>query len=120
MTLLITVIAAIICTLIWYKRKENNKKDPYKTSALVYMFWGASLMWLIDAIFAIVKEGAAYFVPKEGSTLAESVLNQQNFFYNTMNDLFLGLSVIVLALVIWLVIVLISDPKGVIRQRKDK
>ena len=37
-----------------------------------------------------------------------------------LNDLFLGLSVIALALVIWLVIVLIKDPKGVIRAQLFK
>ena len=37
-----------------------------------------------------------------------------------LNDLFLGLSVIALALVIWLVIVLIKDPKGVVRAQLFK
>ena len=32
-----------------------------------------------------------------------------------LNDLFLGLSVVALALVIWIISVLIKDPKGVIR-----
>ena len=32
-----------------------------------------------------------------------------------LNDLYLGLSVVALGLVIWLVILLISDPKGVVR-----
>ena len=33
-----------------------------------------------------------------------------------LNDLFLGLSVVALGLVIWLVILLVSDPKGVIKE----
>ena len=32
-----------------------------------------------------------------------------------LNDLFLGLSVIALGLVIWLIILLIKDPKGVVK-----
>ena len=32
-----------------------------------------------------------------------------------LNDLFLGLSVVALGLVIWLVVLLIKDPKGVVR-----
>ena len=32
-----------------------------------------------------------------------------------LNDLFLGLSIVALALIIWLVILLIKDPKGVIK-----
>ena len=71
------------------------------------MFWGASLMWLGDAIFeyAELELGAAYFTPAASDML---------------NDLFLGLSVIALALVIWLVIVLIKDPKGVVRAQLFK
>lgn len=45
--------------------------------------------------------GADYFAPA-----AEDMLN----------DLFLGLSVVALGLVIWLVILLVKDPKGVVRE----
>ena len=116
MILLITVFAAVISTVIWYK-KDNRKE--YALSALLYMFWGASLMWLIDAIVSFAKEGAAFFVPEEGETVAETVLNQQNFFYGQMNDLYLGFAVIGLALIIWLVIVAIKDPKHLYRKEKD-
>ncbi len=41
-----------------------------------------------------------------------------------LNDCYLGLSVVALGLVIWLVILLIKDPKGVVRsallRKKDK
>ena len=87
MTLLITVIAAIISTVAWYK---SDKRKEYSLVALLYMFWGASLMWFVDAIFGFAEEGAAFFAPGEGETLAETVLNQQNFFYSQMNDLYLG------------------------------
>ena len=33
-----------------------------------------------------------------------------------LNDLFLGLSVVALALVIWLVVLLVKDPKGVVKK----
>jgi len=33
------------------------------------------------------------------------------------NDLFLGLSVVALALIIWIVILLIRDPKGVLKAK---
>lgn len=113
MTLLITLFAAIISTVVWYK-KENRKE--YALSALLYMFWGASLMWLIDAIVSFAKEGSAFFVPAEGATMEETVLNQQHFFYSQMNDLYLGIAVIALALIIWLVIVAIKDPKHLYRK----
>ena len=97
MTLLVSVFAAVICTVLWYK---NAPKDELRISILCWMFWGASLMWLVDAIFEFAELGAAYFQPAPADML---------------NDLFLGLSVAAFALVVWLVILLIRDPKGVVR-----
>ena len=45
MTLLITVFAAVISTVVWYTRKN----DDLKISMLALMYWGASIMWFIDA-----------------------------------------------------------------------
>ena len=102
MTLLTTVFAAVFCTVLWYQKASARE---LKAGILCWMFWGASLMWLGDAIFEYAELGAAYFTPAASDML---------------NDLFLGLSVIALALVIWLVIVLIKDPKGVVRAQLFK
>ena len=48
MTLLTTVFAAVIATVVWYQKAPN---DEYKVSVLCFLYWGASLMWLVDAIF---------------------------------------------------------------------
>lgn len=93
MCLLITVFAAVIATVKWYNRKDDNMK----LGMLVFMFWGASIMWLVDAIFEFAELGAEYFTPA---------------LEDMINDTFLGLSVVALALVIWVVRLLISDPKG--------
>ncbi len=98
MTLLITVFAAVISTVVWYKGMPKNE---LKTGILCFMYWGASLMWLIDAVFEYAELHAAYFTPS-----AEDMLN----------DAFLGLSVVALGLIIWVVRLLILDPKGVIRK----
>ena len=97
MTLLVSVFAAIISTVLWYK---NAPKNEMKLGILCWLFWGASLMWLVDAIFEYAELKAAYFTPAPADML---------------NDLFLGLSVVALALIIWLVILLVSDPKGVVK-----
>lgn len=57
-------------------------------------------MWLADAIFEYAELGADYFAPA---------------LEDMANDAFLGLSVIALALVVWLVIVLVRDSKGTVR-----
>lgn len=97
MTLLITVFAAAISTIIWYKKAPDNEM---KVGFLCFMYWGASLMWLVDAIFEYAELKAAYFTP----ALEDMV-----------NDSFLGLSVVALGLVIWLIVLLIQDPKGAVR-----
>ena len=57
-------------------------------------------MWFADAIFEYAKLGAEYFTPEP---------------LDMLNDFYLGLSVIALGLVIWLVILLVKDPKGRIK-----
>ena len=98
MTLLITVFAAIICTVVWYSRVP---KDEMKTGTLSLIFWGASLMWFADFIAEYAENQAACFTPAPADML---------------NDSFLGLAVVALGLIIWLVILLIKDPKGVIKE----
>ena len=99
MTLLTTVFAAIISTVIWYK---NAPKSEMKVGILCLTYWGASLMWLVDAVFEYAELGAEYFTPAPADML---------------NDLFLGLSAVALGLIIWLAILLIKDPRGVIKGR---
>lgn len=102
MTLLLTIFAAVTVTVIWY---TSQKAREMKVGLLCYMFWGASLMWLCDAIFEYIELRAEYFTPA-----AEDMLN----------DAFLGLSVIALAFVVWIVVVLIKDPLGAVRSVMKK
>lgn len=103
MTLLITVFAAIISTVVWYTNKNARELNIGK---LCLMYWGASLMWLVDAVVEYIELGAEeYFSPAASDML---------------NDSFLGLSVAALGLIIWLIIVLAKDPKGVIRSALKK
>ena len=97
MTLLVTVFAAIVATVVWYK---NAPKDDMKVGTLSLIYWGASLMWMVDAIFEYAELKEEYFNPA-----AQDMLN----------DFFLGLTVVALGLVIWLVTLLVKDPKGVVK-----
>ena len=98
MTLLVSVTAAIISTIVWYVTAPKSK--TYYVGILCLMYWGASIMWLGDAIMEYMEIGAKYFEPA---------------FKDMINDTFLGLSVVALGLIIWLIILLVKDPKGVIR-----
>ena len=97
MTLLVAVSAAVISTVVWYSSKTARE---LKVGVLCWMFWGASLMWLGDAIMEYIELGAEYFTPAP---------------VDMLNDLFLGLSVVALALVVWVVVMLVKDPKGVVK-----
>ena len=82
MTLLLSTIAAIICTILWYMTD-----DKMKIGTLALIYWGASLMWFVDAIFEYSELKTAYFTP----TLTDM-----------LNDGFLGVSVITIGMMIWL------------------
>ena len=97
MTLLTTVFAAVISSIVWYK---NAPKNEMNVGPLCWMYWGASIMWFVDAIFEYAEIGAEYFTPEP---------------VDMLNDFYLGLSVVALGLVIWIVILFIKDPKGVIK-----
>ena len=96
MTLLITIFAAVIATVIWYVRKD----DSMKLETLLFMYWGAAIMWLVDAIFEYMELKEKYFTPA---------------LEDMINDTFLGLYVVALGLVIWVVRLLIADPRGSVR-----
>ncbi len=102
MTLLITVTAAIITTIIWY---SSEKARSLFIGKLALIYWGASLMWLVDAVAEYIELRAEYFTPSGTDML---------------NDAFLGASAAALGLIIWLVIVLVKDPGGVVKNTLTK
>ena len=99
MTLLLTVCAAIVATIVWYK---NAPKDDWKVGTLALIYWGASLMWMCDAIFEYAELKDEFFQPATADMI---------------NDAFLGLTVIALGLIIWLVVLLAKDPKGALKAK---
>lgn len=97
MTLLISAFAAIISTIVWY---FNSKRKELKLSVPCFLFWGSTIMWFVDAVFEYAELGADYFTPAVS---------------DMVNDLFLGLSVVALGVVIWLAVLVIKDPNGVVK-----
>lgn len=97
LTLLITVFAAVIATAVWYR---TAPKGTMMVGVLCWLYWGASLMWLVDAVAEYVELGAAMFTPEPPDML---------------NDAFLGFSAVALGLVIWIAALLIKDPRGTLK-----
>lgn len=99
MCLLITVIAAIVSTILWYSHAE---KDTYKFGTLSIIYWGASLMWFIDAVFEYIELRAEFFNQPAADLLSDTIL---------------GICAVVVGLIAWLVILLCKDPKGVFKKK---
>ncbi len=102
MTLLITIIAAAVATIVWY---VNENRDAYKLGTLSFIYWGASLMWLMDFVAEYKELGADYFAWELADIL---------------NDSLLGVAVVALGLVAWIIVILVKDPKGVIKNKLSK
>lgn len=102
MTLLITIIAAVIATVVWY---TNENRDTYKLGTLSLIYWGASLMWFVDFVAEYIELRAEYFAQD---------------FADIINDSLLGLTVVVIGMIAWLVIILFKDPKGVFNKKLTK
>ena len=94
MFFIITAFAAIISTIVWYSKLPN---DSYKLGTLSLIFWGATLMWLVDHLIPYIEERGA-------------------FFELTLNATLLGIVVVLAGLALWLLILLISDPKDAIKK----
>lgn len=97
MCLILTAVAAVVSTAVWY---SSEKMRDMKISVLCWLFWGAAIMWLVDLVFEYAEEGAKVFQPA---------------FTDVLNDSLLGMAVITIALVIWIAVLLVCDPKGVVR-----
>jgi hypothetical protein len=94
MWLILTALAAIITTVVWY---VSPQRGAYRLGLLGLTFWGATIMWLVDHIMAYLSDGREFFELNQDATM-------------------LGVSVILVALAIWLFVLLVGDPKGVIRK----
>ena len=92
MWLLLTALAALVTSALWYVTAPTDK---YKLGFLSLIYWGATVMWLVDHVMAYVQEGGPFF---EITAEATGV----------------GLSVLVLGLAIWLARLLASDPKRIL------
>jgi peptidoglycan biosynthesis protein MviN/MurJ (putative lipid II flippase) len=91
MWLILTALAAIAATIVWY---VNAPSDKYKLGFLSLLFWGATIMWLVDHLMAYLTEGGEFFEFNLDATL-------------------LGITVIILALTVWLITLLANDPNKI-------
>lgn len=94
MCLLITALAAVITTLVWYFKGSGEK---LRLETLALMYWGATLMWLVDGFF-LLSEG-------------------EPFLDTSWDDALLGFVIVLSGLVVWTALLLYDDPKDVLSRR---
>ena len=92
--LITTSLAAVVSTLIWYIKSPGDK---YKLGLLSLIFWGATVMIFIDHLIGYITE-------------------RGEFLEMTAEAGIIGLSLIVTALVIWVIAIVFSDPKKIWRK----
>jgi len=93
MWLLLTAFAALVATALW---RASAPGDKYKLGFLSLIYWGATLMWLVDHVMAYVQEGGPFF-----DFSAQAV--------------WVGVSVIALGLLVWLVRLSMSYHREIVR-----
>ncbi|KAA0006474.1 MAG: hypothetical protein FE045_03030 [Thermoplasmata archaeon] len=88
MWLIIISFAAAITTAIWYVF-DNGK---YKLSLLSLILWGSAIMIFVDHAMGYIEEGG-------------------EFIETTLNATLLGIVLLIVAIMIWELVLLWSDPK---------
>ena len=96
MWIISTSLAAIVVTAIWYIKDPKGK---YKLNTLSLMLWGATLMMFVDGMAGFIGEG--------------------NFLDLSLTPNMLALVLVIVALVAWEIVLLITDPQGVLRPKRE-
>ena len=86
MWLIVTSLAAVITTAIWYIK---TPEDKHKLGFLSLIFWGATLMIFVDHLMGYLMEGG-------------------EFLEINLDAALLGLVLITVALVIWVIALLLK------------
>ena len=96
MWLVILALAATITTAIWYSKAEN---DVHLFRLLTIIFWGATIMVFVDHVMGYLMEGG-------------------EFFEMTLDATVLGIVLLITALIVWEIVLLLKDPKGILYKRR--
>ena len=92
MYLVVVLLAAVIVTAIWYVKDSGQ----YKLGILGFMFWGTVTMILVDNVMSYLSEGGAFI-----DMSADAVV--------------LGVVMVTVVLVIWEILLILTDPLGKLR-----
>ena len=94
MWLLVITLAAVIVTAIWYV--NDKARTYYNIGTLNLMLWGTTIMVFIDHVVGYLDEGG-------------------EFIENTPEAMLLSVVLIITELIVWEIVLLIKDPKGLLK-----
>ncbi|MCR6691241.1 MAG: hypothetical protein HA488_00825 [Candidatus Verstraetearchaeota archaeon] len=97
MWLIILAFAAAIVTPLWYSMADDDK---YLLKVLCLILWGATIMVFVDHVYGFLTEGG-------------------EFLEMTLDATLLGFTMLIFALIIWEIVLLLKDPKGVLYGRRN-
>jgi len=96
MWLVITLLAAVFVTALWYFSESGNRLE-----ILGFMLWGATTMIFIDHTLGYLAEGG-------------------EFLEVTPEAMVLGVILVAVAFAVWEILLLLEDPKGKLKKKLDK
>jgi hypothetical protein len=97
MWLVVTTLAAAITTAIWYISDEA--RETYNIGFLNLILWGTAIMVFVDHVIGYLSEGG-------------------DFIETTSDSVILSIVMLIAAILIWEIVLLIKDPKGVLKSIK--
>lgn len=95
MWLLILAYSAVISTILWYSKAEN---DIYNYKLLTAILWGSTIMVFIDHTYSYIKFN-------------------EPFIDLSIEAMLVGFAMLLLALMVWVLTILITDPKRVLKKQ---
>jgi len=90
-------LAAVVTTAIWYISDEA--REIYNIGFLNLILWGTTIMVFVDHLIGYLTEGGEFI-----ETSSDAIL--------------LSIILLIVALLIWEMVLLFKDPKGVLRSIK--
>jgi len=93
------MLAAVIATAIWYI--YDDRRETYSLGVLALILWGTSIMVLVDHVMGYLAEGGEFIEATPDAALLSATL-------------------LLTALIVWEVVLLVRDPKGILKDVKRR
>ena len=97
MWLVVMTLAAVIVTAIWYV--NDRARETYNIGILNLILWGTAIMVFVDHVMGYLAEGGEFIEATLDATLLSVIL-------------------LITALIMWEIVLLVKDPKGVLKALK--